>query len=228
MLQKSIELTGSTFTLSVLYLRNNKVEIIKEALRKKIKESSLFFRNMPVVINVSELSNKVNWKDMKMAILSFGFHIVGIVHCHEGDLKNNILDSGLPILSMGKKMFIDNKKDFYLKKKNILSTQIIRTPIRSGQHIYAKDADLVVTNSVSAGAELVSDGNVHIYGVMRGRVLAGAKGDIKCNIFCTELFAELVSISGKYWLIDQIPLDFLGKSAQIFLRNNELNINRLY
>jgi len=99
--------------------------------------------------------------------------------------------------------------------------------VRSGQKIYAKYSDLIVTNNVSAGAELVADGNIHVYGSVRGRVLAGANGDITSNIFCTALFAELLSISGEYWLSDQIPLKFIGKSAQIYLRNKILTINSL-
>ncbi len=62
-------------------------------------------------------------------------------------------------------------------------TRIVNTPVRSGQQIYARNADLIVTSSVSAGAELVADGNIHIYGMMRGRALAGASGDRECQIF---------------------------------------------
>lgn len=99
--------------------------------------------------------------------------------------------------------------------------------MRSGQKIYAKHADLIVINNVSAGAELVADGNIHVYGIVRGRVLAGANGDTSRKIFCTGLFAELVSISGEYWLSDQIPSEFIGKSAQIYLKNKFLTINSL-
>ena len=106
-------------------------------------------------------------------------------------------------------------------------TRIVSTPVRSGQQIYARNSDLIVTNSVSAGAELIADGNIHIYGMMRGRALAGAAGDANCQIFCTQLGAELVSIAGQYWLSDQIPADYLGQAARLSLLNNVLTIQPL-
>lgn len=85
--------------------------------------------------------------------------------------------------------------------------------MRSGQRIYAPQCDLIVTSHVSAGAELIADGNIHVYGMMRGRALAGASGDRETQIFCTNLMAELVSIAGEYWLSDQIPAEFLWQSG---------------
>lgn len=90
---------------------------------------------------------------------------------------------------------------------------MIDQPVRSGQRIYAPHCDLIVTNHVSAGAELIADGNIHVYGMMRGRALAGAGGDRDAQIFCTHLAAELVSIAGEYWLSDNIPAEFLWQSG---------------
>jgi septum site-determining protein MinC len=106
-------------------------------------------------------------------------------------------------------------------------TRIISTPVRSGQQIYARNCDLIVTSSVSAGAELIADGNIHVYGMMRGRALAGASGDTQCQIFCTHLAAELVSIAGQYWLSDQIPSDYVGQAVRLSLLDNALTIQPL-
>ncbi|SQD03239.1 septum formation inhibitor [Escherichia coli] len=73
--------------------------------------------------------------------------------------------------------------------------------------------DLIVTSHVSAGAELIADGNIHVYGMMRGRALAGQVVTGKTQIFCTNLMAELVSIAGEYWLSDQIPAEILWQSG---------------
>ncbi|HMI77051.1 MAG TPA: septum site-determining protein MinC [Buchnera sp. (in: enterobacteria)] len=230
--KQSIKFTSSTFSLSVLYLYDNNVHAVINALYKKINDFPLFFRNTPIVINVSKLSNTVNWIKMKKSILSLGFYIIGCIDCYDDILKNKIIDSGISILSKNN-TFIDNSKNHLLEQtlhssqKYIINTCILDKPVRSGQKIYAQKANLVVTNNVSVGAELIADGNIHIYGVMRGRVLAGASGDIRCKIFCTELLAELVSISGQYWLIDQIPSHCLGKDVQVFLKNSVLNIKRL-
>ena len=77
-------------------------------------------------------------------------------------------------------------------------TEIIDKPLRSGQRIYARGCDLVVLAMVSAGAEVIADGNIHIYAPLRGRALAGASGDTQARIFTTCFEAELVSIAGVY------------------------------
>ena len=99
--------------------------------------------------------------------------------------------------------------------------------MRSGQRIYAPGADLVVTSHVSAGAELIADGNIHVYGTMRGRALAGASGDKEAQIFSTNLAAELVSIAGVYWLSDQIPAEFYNKAARLRLADSALTVQPL-
>lgn len=236
MQKKSIELKSNNFTLLVLYLNNQNIDLINQSLYKKIQECPKFFKNAPIIVNVSKLCNTVDWKKIKKIIISHGFFVVGVSGCQDGILKKNIIDSGLPILSERKNnksniitnFFINSYKN---KKKETINkvekTHIIDIPVRSGQKIYAKNADLIVINNVSAGAELVADGNIHVYGIVRGRVLAGANGDTSRKIFCTGLFAELVSISGEYWLSDQIPSEFIGKSAQIYLKNKFLTINSL-
>lgn len=78
------------------------------------------------------------------------------------------------------------------------AAMVIDKPLRSGQRIYARGGDLVVLAMVSAGAEVIADGNIHIYAPLRGRALAGAQGDQKARIFTTSFEAELVSIGGVY------------------------------
>ncbi|QFQ32501.1 septum site-determining protein MinC [Buchnera aphidicola (Aphis fabae)] len=245
MQKTSIEIKGSNFTLLVLYLKSNNIDLINKSLYKKIQEYPQFFKNAPIILNVSHLSlNQTNWRKIQEVVISHSFFIVGVTGCKDKYLKKIIIDSGLPVLLEGKttentENNINKNISFFYKKHNFENTintritkktektHIINTPVRSGQKIYAKYSDLIVTNNVSAGAELVADGNIHIYGSVRGRVLAGANGDITSNIFCTTLFAELLSISGEYWLSDQIPLKFIGKSAQIYLSNKVLTINSL-
>jgi septum site-determining protein MinC len=108
------------------------------------------------------------------------------------------------------------------------STMVITHPVRSGQQIYAKDADLVVISSVSPGAELIADGNIHVYGQLRGRALAGAKGNVAARIFCQDVAAELLSIAGHYWLHEDVMAHIKSKSpVQIFLKNGQLQIAKL-
>jgi septum site-determining protein MinC len=105
---------------------------------------------------------------------------------------------------------------------------VITTPIRGGQQIYAQGCDLVVISSVSSGAELLADGNIHVYGPMRGRALAGIKGDRKARIFCQQLGAELLSIAGQYKVSEDLRRDPLwGAPVQVSLSGDVLNITRL-
>jgi septum site-determining protein MinC len=106
------------------------------------------------------------------------------------------------------------------------SARLVTGPVRSGTQIYARGTDLVVTASVSPGAELVADGNIHVYGPLRGRALAGASGDTGARIFCSRLEAELVSIAGRYLVSEQLPAEQRGFPVQIALVDDQLTIIR--
>ena len=106
------------------------------------------------------------------------------------------------------------------------SARLITQPVRSGTQIYARGTDLVVTAAVSAGAELVADGNIHVYGALRGRAIAGASGDATARIFCSRLEAELVSIAGRYLVSEQLPAEHHGSAVQIALNDDRLTISR--
>jgi septum site-determining protein MinC len=99
--------------------------------------------------------------------------------------------------------------------------------VRSGQRIYARSRDLVVTSTVSAGAEVMADGCVHIYGALRGRAMAGAHEDVSARVFCQEFHAELVSIAGVFRVFETIPADLAGKPVQAWLDGDKLNFGRI-
>jgi septum site-determining protein MinC len=100
-------------------------------------------------------------------------------------------------------------------------------PVRSGQQVYAENRDLTVLTTVGAGAEVIADGSIHIYGALRGRALAGAQGNEKARIFCREFHAELVAVAGHYKVLEDIPKELRGKPVQIWLDNEELRIAAL-
>lgn len=101
------------------------------------------------------------------------------------------------------------------------------TPVRSGQQIYAQQRDLTICATVGAGAEVIADGSIHIYGALRGRALAGAQGNETARIFCREFHAELVSIAGQYKVIEELPKELRGKAVQIWLDGGRLRIDEL-
>ncbi|QJC34822.1 septum site-determining protein MinC [Enterobacteriaceae endosymbiont of Donacia piscatrix] len=255
MFTKIIKFKQNNFLFYEIYLYNNKPELIYNAIKKKIQHSPVFFKKMPVIVNIYYIKNEINWEKVYNAINSTGINIIGINGngCNNKNIIKIVNNTGTPILftnnknykktqnvSINKKKVNNNinsiksksiikiikekeslstKKDIYYKK-----SKIIYNPIRSGQQVYAYNSDLIIINNVSTGAELIADGNIHIYGFMRGKALSGANGNKNCQIFCNQLYAELLSIAGEYLLQNQIPKKFLGKSSRIYLKNKILKI----
>jgi septum site-determining protein MinC len=109
-----------------------------------------------------------------------------------------------------------------------VKTMIIDKPLRSGQRVYAKGCDLVVLALVSHGAEVIADGSIHVYAPLRGKAIAGARGDTQARIFATSMEPELISIAGIYRTTENpLPEEVQGKSAQIRLDGEKLLIEAL-
>ena len=106
--------------------------------------------------------------------------------------------------------------------------RLIEGNIRSGQQIYVKGADLIVRGTVGAGAEVIADGNIHIYGSLRGKAIAGAGGDASKKIYCYNMQPELISIAGNYWLSDNLQGPFWGKAVCIGLQDGQLALSELF
>jgi len=107
-------------------------------------------------------------------------------------------------------------------------TMIITKPLRSGQHVYARGGDLIILAMVNAGAEVMADGNIHVYAPLRGKAIAGAKGDVGARIFTSCLEAELISVAGIYRTSDTaLPKEVYGQSAQVILEGDKLVMRKL-
>ena len=107
-------------------------------------------------------------------------------------------------------------------------TIIIDKPLRSGQQVYAKGADLVVMALVNHGAEVIADGNIHVYAPLRGKVIAGARGNTEARIFAVSLEAELIAIAGIYRTSENpLPAEVRGKPAQVRLEGEKLVMEAL-
>jgi septum site-determining protein MinC len=103
------------------------------------------------------------------------------------------------------------------------SAMVVDKPLRSGQHVYAKGRDLVMLAMVNPGAEIMADGHIHVYAPLRGKAIAGAKGDTSARIFTNSLEAELLSIAGVYRTSDApFPKEVAGKAAQVWLVGDKL------
>ncbi len=109
-----------------------------------------------------------------------------------------------------------------------MPAMIVDMPVRSGQRIYARGSDLVVTATVNPGAEVIADGSIHVYAPLRGRALAGASGQADARIFSLAMEAELVSIAGVYRTFDEgWQKEMAGKPAQVRLKDDRLDIKSI-
>jgi septum site-determining protein MinC len=108
-----------------------------------------------------------------------------------------------------------------------VAAQIHTQPVRSGQRVYARDRDLVLTATVGAGAEVMADGCVHVYGTLRGRAMAGVRGDATARLFCQEFRAELVAIAGVFRVFETLPVELAGQPVQAWLDGEDLKFARL-
>lgn len=106
-----------------------------------------------------------------------------------------------------------------------LDTQVITQPVRSGQQVYARGAHLLIMNQVSAGAEVIADGNIHVFGALRGRAMAGVQGLDSAEIVCQLMDADLVAIAGTYRVRDDMA-EHGDSAARIYLNDNQLVIDR--
>jgi septum site-determining protein MinC len=105
-----------------------------------------------------------------------------------------------------------------------VSSLLIDAPVRSGQAIVHPDGDVTVVGSVASGAEIIAAGSIHVYGTLRGRVLAGAYGNQRARIFCRRLDAELIAIDGHYIVADEVEPHLRKAPIQAWLEGDELKI----
>lgn len=106
--------------------------------------------------------------------------------------------------------------------------KVVHQPVRSGQRVIARNGDLIVLAAVNAGAEIIAEGNIHVYAPLRGRALAGVSGDTDARIFCQQMEAELVAVAGNYRVFeDNMPPEIRGKAVQVFLNGEQLVVEPL-
>ncbi|PJC85410.1 septum site-determining protein MinC [Vibrio sp. HA2012] len=206
------DLKGSSFTLSVLHLFNNNVSETLAYLDEKVAKAPSFFASAPVVLNITKVEDDIDFTGLKQGILNIGLIPVGVTGCKDKRTQNLAKEAGLAVMSAAKTPS--------QAPAEMAPVKVIQTPVRSGQQIYAKDSDLVILNHISAGAEVIADGSIHIHGTLRGRAIAGASGQKEAKIICQDLQAELVSIAGNYWLSDQITDEFWQKKVMLSLQSD--------
>lgn len=231
----ALEFKSTSLTVPVLLLADNDLASIEQQLKAKVAQAPDFFKNSPLLIDLQKLTGlnlPLSVEDLVAVARSQGFMVIGI---RGGNERQNAsaLAMNLPVHSLhGQNGPLAEKP---AAKKTPLpeeappapvaqsfENKLITQPVRSGQRVYAK-GDLIVTATVSAGAEIMAEGNIHIYGSLRGRALAGVLGNAESRIFCSDLQAELISIAGTYQLSEDLK-HAAHKPVQISLDNQTLII----
>lgn len=225
--QNAFQLKGSILTLTVLQLLQADMNPFVSQLSALVKSTPNFFRNAPIIIDLEKLADRhdnIDFEQLKDELRHNGLIPIGVRNGNEQQIKNAI-SAGLGILPNAKTEppKPEPSKAKIMGDKNITS-KLITQPVRSGQQVYAQQGDLIILASVSPGAELISDGNIHVYGTLRGRAIAGASGDISTRIFCHKLEAELISIAGYYKLHDDIKVPPSSSGIQIYLEEEKLTL----
>jgi septum site-determining protein MinC len=233
------QLKGSMLAITVLELGHNNLDRLDRQLTTKVSQAPNFFSNTPLVLALDKLPEGEGELDLSalMAICrQHGLSTLAIRAGRDEDIAA-AQAINLPVLppSGARERLLEPgavtpaaKEPEKPPEPQLQPSKIITTPVRGGQQIYAQGGDLIVLAPVSAGAELLADGNIHVYGPMRGRALAGVKGDRTARIFCQQLGAELLSIAGQYKVAEDLRRDPLWSEAvQVCLSGDVLNITRL-
>ena len=226
-----IDLKGSFFTLSVLKLLDPDLDRCLDALSAKIAQAPKFFEGAPLVVDIEAIAHTdVDFHQLRQGLQRL--NLLPVALTGSGDLRQKGRDAGWAhINNPGRQAATTQDKGrapapTAEAAPRPTGAMLIEQPVRSGQQIYARDSDLVVLGQVSNGAEVIADGSIHIYGTLRGRAIAGAKGDTKAKIFCHNLQPELIAICGTYWLSDALQSQW-GKGGIIRLDGASLSCKPL-
>jgi septum site-determining protein MinC len=253
MIDVNFQLKGSAVTVVVLAIVRYEPQSLLAELKEKIVQAPQFFNNSPVLINLDRLENPESLKkpaellalcrELDLQPLGFtGVPEVLLAAINKTGLailptpseralklpKAEAPKTSEPVVERVVETVVETVIETVIEERLVQRlSKVVTRPVRSGQQIYAEGADLIVLTQVSEGAEVLADGHIHIYGTLRGRALAGVKGDESARIFCQQMEAELVSVAGNFVLQDALPPELLKKPVQISLKGEKVVIEAL-
>lgn len=231
------ELKGSVLTVMVLYIRETDPELLYPQLKKKIGPARSFFNNAPLLIDLKSLSEEEQARLDFLVLTTFlrGLGLVPVgVRSAGPAVVQRVLDAGLGVLPAAKVEKNVAAKDAEAVVEHPVEpipdavaepqppappqrvpAMVISQPVRSGQQVVASEGDLIVLASVNAGAEVVAAGNIHVYGALRGRAMAGVHGDAKARVFALQCNPELVAVADAYVVNDSLEQRLVNRCVMI-------------
>ncbi|OFC70568.1 septum site-determining protein MinC [Alteromonas confluentis] len=249
MSQPCFRMKGTTLTSIVLEVVSFEPDEFESQLAEKIASAPLFFTRSSLILHLNAPLSATEFELLVALCRRHDLQPMAIKGVTEG-LKSTINDLGMADISQSKiseKPLAENKPveasvsqsqqapaEAPAQVETVTHTvevvkpaKIVARPVRSGQQVYAEGSDLVILGAVSEGAEILADGNIHVYGTLRGRALAGVKGNEQARIFCQNMEAELVSIAGRFVMQENIQNKCWKKPAQAYLDADALLIEAL-
>ena len=241
---RTFELKGRMLTLTTLRLHDPNVVNLAMQLKDTVSQAPGLFQDVPVVLDLEPLQDGHKVLDFPALVSLFGNHgmvVVGVLGGNEAQ-REAAAKARLALFPDRQKAAseVESEPEKPAPEKPArapapeprpepepVTTRLVTQPVRSGQQIYARGSDLIIQAPVSAGAEVIADGHIHVYGPLRGRAIAGASGDGSARIFCQSLEAELVSVKGVYRLKDDLDKELLNQAVQIRLDDDRLTIESL-
>jgi septum site-determining protein MinC len=234
--QACFQFKASFVPCAILQLNRYDLDALEIHLVETIRRAPNFFIGSPVLVDLEKVKElgTLDFAKIKQILISHALAPIGVRGGSEEQLQA-ATSAGLPVVNIGKSTFNDSSKEKVDEKiedkvdekvdDKMSTTKLITTPIRSGVQVYARGGDLIVVAHVSPGAELLADGNIHVYGALRGRALAGVQGNTNARIFCHTLEAELVSIAGFYLTKEDMQLlPEKQELIQIYLEEEKVRI----
>lgn len=246
------QIRGRSFTAVVLQITGGADSEFYAALDAKLAQAPHFFTNAPFVIDLDRATGLVRSGDFTGLVRELRARKLAVIGVQNGTIEQNAaaLTAGLITLQGGRDVASPDPADRVAAAAAEESrpvadaangatvdlvagaaggdgTLLVSEPVRSGQRIFADRGDLVVVASVGSGAELIAHGNIHVYGRLRGRALAGVNGDRKARIFCQSLEAELIAIAGLYKTSDDLGASVREQRVQAFLDQDVLCVEPL-
>ncbi len=206
-------------------IRSTEPGAILDELTGRVASAPLFFKRTGVCLDLTVLGREPQVEEMRAvmdAVRRAGMLPVGLVG-ESAAMESLSSTLELPVLASFRAQAQSAPVVQAAERPETgLPALMQHQPVRSGQRLYARGRDLVVTATVGAGAEVIADGCVHVYGSLRGRAVAGARGETTARVFCQEFRAELVSVAGVFRVFETLPPELAGKPVQAWLDGDDL------
>ncbi|HEY8048488.1 MAG TPA: septum site-determining protein MinC [Ramlibacter sp.] len=218
----TFEIKSANLPLVSLLLKSADLAALADELKVRFGDVPQFFDNDPLVLDLSPLGGQGEIDFGELLHLLRGYRVMPVaVRGGSAQQMEAAVLKGLAVANELRVIEAANAPTPALPqraKDEHPQAMVIDKPLRSGQQVYARGRDLVVTSMVNAGAEVIADGHIHVYAPLRGKAVAGAKGNTEARIFALALEAQLVSIAGIYRTSDiAFPPEIHGKPAQVKL-----------